>query len=176
MFIKWKEEKNKQNIRFSVPTIWKRPSSESDCFYCCNKIQGYNSKNKSKIVYIKVSSVVAPVSATVEDSSTCNSSHMHPPETTADKMEVDELIDMEEESAFEMSDETDSYMDDGPCSKKPKLISQAALNDLVRNLGLPKDGSEFLASFLKEHNMLEPKTKVSFYRDRDTIPAVFFKR
>lgn len=166
MFIRWKKEKNKHDIRFSAPTIWKRPSSADDCFYCCNKIQGYNSKTKSKIVYITVSSVVAPVLATIEDSSTSNASHVHP-ETIADVMEVDEIMDMEVESASEMSDETDSDMDDRRSSKITKLISQVVLNDLVRNLGLPKDGSEFLASFLKERNMLKSKTKVSFYRNRE---------
>lgn len=177
MFSMWKKEKNKKNIRFSVPTIWKRPSGESNCFYCCNKIQGYNKNNKSQIVYIQVPSVVAPVLATAENSSTSNSSHMHPPEVT-DKMKVDELVDIEEEGSFEMNDESDSCMDDdnGPSSKKPKLISQVELNDLVRNLGLPKDGSEFLASFLKQHNVLEPKTKVSFYRNREVQFRQFFTK
>jgi len=51
--------------------------------------------------------------------------------------------------------------------KIPKLVSQPELNDLIRDLGLPKDGAEYLASFLKARNFLKPGMKVSFYRDRD---------
>lgn len=52
-------------------------------------------------------------------------------------------------------------------TQKPKLFSQKGLSDLVRNLNLPKDGAEFLASELKNRNLLCRKTKISFYRNRD---------
>jgi len=61
-------------------------------------------------------------------------------------------------------------------SSVPSLVSQFELNDLVRDLGLPKDGSELLASFLKGKNLLEPKTKVSFYRNRESQFRKYFMK
>ena len=54
-------------------------------------------------------------------------------------------------------------------SAKPKPFSQGQLNDLVRDLGLSKGSSEILASYLGEHGMLDWKTKITFYRDRDDL-------
>jgi len=49
----------------------------------------------------------------------------------------------------------------------PILFNQLTLNDLVRDLYLSKQLSELLASRLKENNMLENGTKVTYYRNRD---------
>ncbi|KYM93378.1 hypothetical protein ALC62_16020 [Cyphomyrmex costatus] len=83
-------------------------------------------------------------------------------------MEVDEY---EPESNV-----TDSDSDYGEESKKsvPMLVSQPALNNLVRNLGLAKDKAEFLASFMKQRNFLEPQTKVSVYRNRESEFRKYF--
>ncbi|KAL7296915.1 hypothetical protein TKK_0010304 [Trichogramma kaykai] len=50
-----------------------------------------------------------------------------------------------------------------------QLFNQHDLNDLIRELGLPKDGTELLASRLKEKNLLSRGTKVTFYRNRDEV-------
>lgn len=49
----------------------------------------------------------------------------------------------------------------------PILLDQAALNDLVRDLGLPKDESELPRSRLQEKNLLAPGTTFSWYRNRE---------
>lgn len=90
-------------------------------------------------------------------------------------MEIDEESAEEDES--ESDDNDDSETDYASSNKKsavPSLVSLSELNDLVRNLGLPKDGSEYLASFLKEKNLLEPETKISFYRNRDSEFRKYF--
>ena len=56
----------------------------------------------------------------------------------------------------------------------PILFSQAALNDLVRDLNLPKDKSQLLGSRLKERNLLAPKTTFSWHRHRETELVEFF--
>ena len=56
-----------------------------------------------------------------------------------------------------------------------KKFTQAELNDLVRDLGLPKDGAEYLASALKSRNMLEKGTKVSHYRKRNESFKQFYE-
>ena len=59
-------------------------------------------------------------------------------------------------------------------SNKPNLFDQHALNDLIRDLGLPKLSAELLASRLKERNLLAAKTKVSYCRDREKSFLKFF--
>jgi len=58
--------------------------------------------------------------------------------------------------------------------KQPETSTQEELNDLVRDLGLPKDGAEFLASYFKKKNMLSNDAKVSFYRDREKSFRKYF--
>ena len=48
-----------------------------------------------------------------------------------------------------------------------QLFSQSHLNDLTRDLNLPKDAAELLGSRLKERNMLAPGTSFSWYRHRE---------
>lgn len=91
-------------------------------------------------------------------------------------LEDNEAMEIDEESANESKTESDD--DCAPITKKssvPSLVSQFELNDLVRDLDLPKDGSELLASFLKRKNLLESKTKVSVYRNRESQFRKYFK-
>ena len=41
------------------------------------------------------------------------------------------------------------------------------MNDLVRDLDLPKKSAELLACRLKDKNLLAPGTVVNFYRNRE---------
>ena len=50
----------------------------------------------------------------------------------------------------------------------PILFSQAALNDLVRDLSIPKYRSQLLGLQRKERNLLASKTTFSWYRHRET--------
>ena len=54
-----------------------------------------------------------------------------------------------------------------PGTTDPISFSQSGLNNLVRNLGLPKDSAEVLGSRLKDKNMLAPGTSFSWYRSRE---------
>ena len=56
--------------------------------------------------------------------------------------------------------------DAGSDIKKPHLISQAELDDLVRDLSLSKEKSELLVSKLKEWNLLQSGATVSHFRNR----------
>jgi hypothetical protein len=57
-------------------------------------------------------------------------------------------------------EDTDSDQDFqcDPRSREPQLFSQSELNDLVRDLGFPKDSKEVLGSRLKSKNLLSPGT------------------
>jgi hypothetical protein len=63
------------------------------------------------------------------------------------------------------SDKEDSDLDQefqyDLCSTETQLFSQSELNDLVKDLGLPKDSAEVLGSRLKSKNLLPPGTCIS---------------
>ncbi|GFS68728.1 uncharacterized protein TNCV_1959311 [Trichonephila clavipes] len=61
-------------------------------------------------------------------------------------------------------------------SQEPQLFNQKELSDLVRDLNLPKEASEILASRLKEKKMLTPETNITFYRTREKICYRFFSQ
>ena len=48
-----------------------------------------------------------------------------------------------------------------------RLFDQAEINDLIRDLNLPKQSSELLASRLQEKHVLHPGTNITFYRNRE---------
>lgn len=81
-------------------------------------------------------------------------------------MEVDESDDKE-------SSEDDEFLPAGE-RKAPQTFTQKELNDLVRDLGLPKDGAEYLAAALKRKHLLANGTTASFYRDREKKFRKFF--
>ena len=70
------------------------------------------------------------------------------------------------------SDRSDSDFA-GPSSTAQKF-NQPELNDLIRDLNLSKESSELLASRLKEKNLLDSETKVTFYRNREKNMIPFF--
>ena len=90
-----------------------------------------------------------------------------------------------DEMLLEAIDDTDSSDSSNNCSSsmaaaasllsaKPKPFSQGQLNDLVRDLGLSKESSEILVSRLGEHGILDSRTKITFYLDRDDLLTRFF--
>ncbi|KAK4874956.1 hypothetical protein RN001_014316 [Aquatica leii] len=58
----------------------------------------------------------------------------------------------------------------------PKLFSQNELSDLIRDPNLSKQGSELLASRLKEKNLLAPTVTIITYRRREKELLQFFNR
>ena len=72
------------------------------------------------------------------------------------------------QSESESSSESVEYQDDVDYTdeqdKSPKLMSQADLDDLVRDLNLSKESAELLASRLNDRNFLAPGTTSAWYR------------
>jgi len=62
----------------------------------------------------------------------------------------------------------------GYCLMPPSLFNQAEINDLIRDLNLPKQSSELLASRLQEKHVLHPGTNITFYRNREQEFFQFF--
>ena len=49
--------KGAKDHKFIVLTIWEKPKSKADCYFCKIHVTGFNSRNKSKIKYANVFSV-----------------------------------------------------------------------------------------------------------------------
>jgi len=62
----------------------------------------------------------------------------------------------------------------GYCLMPPSLFDQAERNDLIRDLNLPKQSSELMASRLQEKHLLHPGTNITFYRNREQDIFRFF--
>jgi hypothetical protein len=74
------------------------------------------------------------------------------------------------------SPEDDTRDEDFSVETIPQLFSQVELNDLVRDLNLPKNSAELLASRLKEKNLLENGVRITFYRSRHEDFLSFFTK
>ena len=61
-------------------------------------------------------------------------------------------------------------------SSDPHLISQAELNDLVRDLDLSKRQAELLGSRLQGWNLLSSGTKISVFRSRHEDLTKYFNQ
>ena len=55
------------------------------------------------------------------------------------------------------------------------LYSQSELNDMIRDLNLPKQSAEVLASRLQEKDLLKAGTSVSFYHNREEKLKKYFQ-
>ena len=141
---------------FKTPMIWREPSSHDDCYFCLTNVTGFNSENSDEIKYADFRRVTKPV--------------IYGPH---DKFPISPLMKEKEESnevayIFNEGEETDDEV------SNPILFIQAALNDLVRDLNLPKDKSQLIGSRLKDRNLLAPETTFSWYRHRETKLVEFF--
>lgn len=126
-------------------------------------IAGYTKKNKSYIVYPDCESALKPVPHDSE-----NAVPLPPASPECD------TSDEEPHSTDEVVDDTEDVFEAVLTDDNPHLLQQAELNDLVRDLHLSKAKSELLASRLKEWNLLDRGTTVTYYRTRHVKLASFY--
>jgi len=69
------------------------------------------------------------------------------------KQKTDDDIGCDNRDLYLQESEDIDLLDYDDSNFLPVLFDQAALNDLVRDLGLPKDKSELLGLRLKERNL-----------------------
>jgi hypothetical protein len=103
--------------------IWREPKIHSDdCYFCSCDAKGYNSNNKKVILYPNLPSAVRPF--------------VHAPEVPVHQ--PTEII----EDASTNSSDSGGDDEEFQChteSQSPQLFTQSEQNNVIRNLGLPKE-------------------------------------
>ena len=160
--------KERKSLHFGIPMAWREPKNHlNDCYFCAVNTKGINRKNRNSLVYPNLESAIRPIPH-------CNEI----PLPVFEGLPELELLGSKEDhvSIFstDSSDSTDSDVDFPP--SLPQLFSQGELNDLTRDLNLSKESSELLTSRLKEKNLLQPGTLVTFYRKRHIEFLPYFTR
>ena len=152
--------KGKKHFTFGVPIVWREPKNHSDnCYLCSVNVSGLTSKTISSTKYPNLPSALQPIP---------HSNELPVPVFMARKIS-------DSESGFVPTGDTkdidEEFDDPGGFGGIPQLLTQAYLNDLVRDLDLPKKSAELLTSRLKDRNLLAPGTVVNFYcnRERDFV-------
>jgi len=161
-----KDKSKKSPADIAVPAVWTQPLSEDECYFCANKIVGLNSSTRQSHNYANVPTLKKPIK--VGDQSI----ELAGPSKDLDLTPTPNCVTFTSNTE---SEESNSPSDDTHASDSEEEITQAELNDLVRDLGLPKDGSEYLASWLKKRKKIGPQVKISYYRDRDKEFRQFFE-
>ena len=155
----WFHGKRPSGLKFGVPMIWREPSNHlEDCYFCLSKIKGLTAKNRGKGHYPDVPSATRPIQ---------HSSSLPvpmPPENFNPSSASDAVQTETDSSATGESED----------KNVPHLLTQAALNDLIRDLDLSKDKSELLASRLKQRNLLQEGVCITFARKRHSDISNFF--
>ena len=125
-------------------------------------IVGFTKKSKSKITCPNCESARKPVP---------HDETNPPPVPPAD---MTDTSSSEESTSNTETGEGDIYVSDEDNS--PRLLGQAELNDLVRDLEFTKEKAQLLGSRLQERNLLKPGTKISHFQSRHMKFSSFYSK
>ena len=106
---------------FAVPMIWREQTDHAtDCYFCLTNIKGFSRKNKSKIVYPNCNSALKPVP---------HGNDLPVPSPPSPEKQSEESSTEHETTGSEACESEEDT--EGCMTKKPTLINQSMLNDLV---------------------------------------------
>jgi len=123
--------------------VWREPSNySSDCYFCLTPpvASGTNRKKKQKIYYPNIPSAIRTVP---------RGEDLPMPEPPKEYNLNSEMEEEDMEKTGSHKEEPTDPDFQGPASESPHKLTQNELNDLVRNLELPKVKAELLASRMK---------------------------
>ena len=125
--------------------------------------KGFNRKKKSVIEYPNILSVIRPVPHSDEL-----------PITEPREIDLLSLDDAKSSEECSVSEPCTSRNKEFGITTEPHLINESELNDLVKDLDLPKVKAELLASRLKQSNLLQSGVKVCSFCTHQQSLAQFF--
>ena len=158
---KWKRGQL-ASMRFGVPMVWREPSNHTnDCYFCVTEIPNYHPKTLAKVDYPNLPSALRPVP---------HSSEIPVP---VPEQRFQCTPSSGSEDAAEADDSNSEFSDR---SAGPSKFSQAELNDLIRDLDLPKESAMLLSSRLAEKHLLKEGTTFSWYRHREAEFTPYFTK
>ncbi|KAI6655348.1 hypothetical protein LOD99_2183 [Oopsacas minuta] len=166
----WTKGKRK-GLPFAIPMVWREPQDHTtDCYFCMVNTKGVGKKSRQTLSYPSIPSAMRPVP---------HSDRLPPPVFSGFAFPNDEEIKLEREEIVEMEyqkTDTESESEDSSCETRVTVqqFNQSELNDLVRDLDLPKQVAELLASRLKEKQVLDQSVKVSFFeKEKNSFCLIF---
>lgn len=141
---------------FDTAMEWSEPFCHSvDCYFCLSARSGFGKHLKWE--YAKVDSVKFPLP---------HSSDVPYPECPGSAPKI-------EGSSEEMLGSSGSQFE---TSLTQRILSQAELNDWIRDFGFSKGKAELFASRMKERGFVAPDVKTSIYRNRHLQYGKFYAK
>ena len=163
-------------LKFGIPTIWREPANHfDDCYFCMTNLIGYNKKNRKNIFYPSIPSATQPIPHSYENPVPVFKELLDISISAASLAPDPVPEELTESDSNPESLDNDNDIDYHECSSEPNRFNQDDLSDLIRDLNLPKESVELLASHLKERNFLQAKTNITFYRNREVNSLPYFK-
>ena len=158
----------RNHVAYKRPTIWREPSSSEECYFCTSDLRGAKMQRRRLLSFGVHTTVTAAVPYAADSSEEPQGGSAATPHSMAHDgaLAVTGFLDS---SALDPTYRPSENVDQAPI-----LITQARLNDLARDLRLPKALSEFLASRLNEWNLLDRDARVCAFRFRSAQIARHF--
>ncbi|GAB0091317.1 hypothetical protein DMENIID0001_061420 [Sergentomyia squamirostris] len=159
----WYRGEKKRNLKFTVPRIWREPTShETDCYFCLAKpVRGKKPGSMMvKNLYLNLPSSSAPVPR-----SSSQAAPKHPagaPETSSASSSDDENDDPE-------SSEDKRDPDYHSTVRYPRGLSNTDFNDLVKELKLTPGKIRIFKSELRQRNILRDDAGEPTRRTRHSL-------
>ena len=152
----------KAAFNFAAPMIWRELRNHADnCYFYLTNITGFNASFRKTIKYPKLRSAMRPVPYS-------DDLPVSTPPVSKDLLSSsDEEMPSREDSAESISLEDIEFTYAGTRGNEPHWITQEDLNDLARDLYLSKQQWEFLASRLKQCNLVQEDVRISSFRSRN---------
>ena len=168
---------NRTALKFGIPMIWREPANHFyDCYFCMTNLVGYNKKSRKNILYPSIPSATRPSPHSDENPVSVFKELLDIPISTASLAPDPIPAELTESDSNSESIDNDNNIDYHECSSEPNRFNQDDLSDLIRDLNLPKESAELLASRIKERNFLQAKTNITFYRNREAKFLPYFKQ
>jgi len=134
----WTNGKRKTGLAFGIRMVWREPSNHlNDCYFCMVHVAGISSRTLSKEEYPSIPSAIRPV---------FHSNDLPVPIFQGFEDSNNEAGS--ECSTEQHTDNGDAFTASSSQEFKTKPFNQNEMNDLIRDLGLPKHCAELLASRL----------------------------